>query len=167
MTSTIGDLQVWARALATGTLLTPGVQAERLQFGPTVGPESPQGLSFPPGLPGFPGPTLPVEYGLGMFAAGGYLGHNGSVPSHEAMMLFDPNTGTLIVELQNARVEQEIMPHHKIVDVDAQLPNLMPSAVAGILGQDPPLPPDPANAGVPHCAPAPAAPVSAVARFTG
>jgi D-alanyl-D-alanine carboxypeptidase len=33
--STFGDLQIWAKALGTGSLLTPGAQALRMQFLPT------------------------------------------------------------------------------------------------------------------------------------
>ena len=173
MISTIGDLELWARALVAGTLLSPGVQAERLQLEPTVGPGNPQGISFP-SFPAFPGPTLASLYGLGLFTIGGYIGHNGSVPSHEAIMVFDPNTETLIVEMQTAEVAEQGDVDHKVVDFPGVLPALTVPSVAGILGQDPPLPPNPSNAGVPHCAPAqPAplarapAPILATPTFTG
>ena len=53
MISTLDDMRIWARALATGVLLTPETQQERL--GTTV-PMNPEGTAF---------------YGLGLFNAGG------------------------------------------------------------------------------------------------
>jgi D-alanyl-D-alanine carboxypeptidase len=139
--STLADLEVWAQALAEGTLLSPGVQAERLTFVPMVGPTSPNGVTFTPTALGNPGPSLPVRYGLGIFAAGGYLGHNGSIPGYESMMVFDPVTGTLIVELHNGRVFEQTGSPPNVIDFDLVLPNDELPSIAGVLGQDPPLPP--------------------------
>jgi D-alanyl-D-alanine carboxypeptidase len=164
--STLADLQVWAQALAQGTLLSPGVQEERLTFVPTVGPDSPSGVVFTPTALGNPGPDLPVGYGLGIFAAGGYLGHNGSVPGYESMMVFDPVTGTLIVELHNGRVFEETGSGRRLTDIDLGLPNDVLPSIAGILDQDPPQPASPVDPAGATCA-TPAAPLPAPVRFTG
>jgi D-alanyl-D-alanine carboxypeptidase len=165
--STLDDLQVWAQALATGALLSPGVQEERLTFVSMVGPDSPSGVVFTPTPLGNPGPDLPVGYGLGIFAAGGYLGHNGSVPGYESMMVFDPVTGTLIVELHNGRVFEETGSGRRLIEFDLGLPNDVLPSVAGILGQDPPQPANPVDPAGATCA-TPAAPLTAPpVRFTG
>lgn len=72
--STVHDLQVWARALATGALLTPRLQRLRLQLVQT-------GLEFSPLVDTSPTIGLPVQYGLGIADAGGMLGHKGSCPA--------------------------------------------------------------------------------------
>ena len=67
MISTLDDMHIWAPALATGKLLSPAMQAQRLQT-----------LSLPGQPPG-------DGYGLGIFNLGGWIGHNGSVPGYEAV----------------------------------------------------------------------------------
>jgi D-alanyl-D-alanine carboxypeptidase len=163
--STLADLQVWAQALVNGTLLSTGVQQERLTFVSMAGPQFPNGASFSPTALANPGPTLPVQYGLGLFAAGGYIGHNGSIPGYESMMVFDPVSGTLIVELHNGRVFEQTGPPKKLMDIDLVLPNDVLPSVAGILGQDPPLPQNPRDPAGASCAPP--APVVVTPTFTG
>jgi len=158
MVSTVGDLETWARALVDGTLLSPETQRARLTLVPTLGPDDPDGLSFPP--LGGTGPTLPVHYGLGIFGLGGYIGHNGDIPGYEAIMVFDPQTRTLVVELQNARIyleDAQLSP----TPFDEQLPTLSVPAIAGILGQDPPLPPNPDGPTTPPCGQPPPPPTTA------
>ncbi|MER5498917.1 MULTISPECIES: serine hydrolase domain-containing protein [unclassified Streptomyces] len=75
------DLRVWARVLATGTLLTPATQAERLKTGPS-------------GLPD-------TGYGLGVFDVHGWIGHNGSLPGYESLVVYLPETRTTLVVLLN------------------------------------------------------------------
>jgi D-alanyl-D-alanine carboxypeptidase len=108
--STLKDLQVWARALATGALLSPQMRAEQRQFNATGG-------AFGP-LAGFGSESLPLSYGLGLVNAGGYLGHNGIVPGFTAEMWFDPATGTTIVVLMNALVFNDVP---ALVDVAGQV----------------------------------------------
>ncbi len=174
MTSNLFDLETWARALVDGTLLSPETQRARLTLVPMVGPEVPNGSVFEP-VGGGVGPALTAEYGLGLFTMGGYIGHNGDVPGYEAVMMFDPETGTLIVELQNARLSQEdnaLAPP----EMDLELPSSSVPTIAGILGQDPPLPANPIGPTDPPCEPPspsrpgvsrPATPIAAVPRFTG
>ncbi|MFE7106295.1 serine hydrolase domain-containing protein [Streptomyces sp. NPDC057575] len=75
------DLRTWARVLATGTLLTPATQAERLRMSPS-------------GLPD-------TGYGLGIFDAHGWIGHNGSLPGYEALVIYLPEAKATLVVLLN------------------------------------------------------------------
>jgi D-alanyl-D-alanine carboxypeptidase len=93
--STLHDLQIWAKALATGQLLTPAMQKLRLQLVQA-------GFSFT-GLQNFGQPAgLPVQYGLGIASAGGMLGHNGEVPGFLSEMWYLPRVhGTVVVFLNS------------------------------------------------------------------
>ncbi|SET36607.1 serine hydrolase domain-containing protein [Geodermatophilus poikilotrophus] len=84
MTSTLDDLHTWAHALATGTLLEPGTQAQRLE------------TAAPPG--GAPG----VGYGLGLFVVSGWIGHNGSLPGYQSLTVYLPEQETSLVVLLNS-----------------------------------------------------------------
>jgi CubicO group peptidase (beta-lactamase class C family) len=94
MISTVGDLQVWAKSLATGSLLSPARQQQRLQFVPT-------GIMFPP-LPGTGISTgLPVQYGLGISSWGGLLGHNGQANAYTSDLLYLPAENATVIVLAN------------------------------------------------------------------
>ncbi|MFJ6834574.1 serine hydrolase domain-containing protein [Streptomyces sp. NPDC091209] len=78
MISNLHDLRRWAKIVATGTLLSPESQAQRLDTLPT----------------GFPGTT----YGLGIFDANGWIGHNGSLPGYETVTVYLPaKKATLVI----------------------------------------------------------------------
>ncbi|WP_369815899.1 serine hydrolase domain-containing protein [Mycobacterium sp. 852013-51886_SCH5428379] len=80
MTSTLADLRIWAPALANGTLVEPHLQQERLQGVDTSGRPTEHG------------------YGLGLFNAGGWIGHNGSLPGYQTVAVYLPGRDlTLIV----------------------------------------------------------------------
>jgi D-alanyl-D-alanine carboxypeptidase len=87
MISTLDDMHIWAPALATGKLLTPELQAQRLQ---TVGA---------PGLPPQDG------YGVGIFNLGGWIGHNGSLPGYQTVAVYLPEKQTTMVILVNSDIE--------------------------------------------------------------
>ena len=89
MISTLDDMHTWAAALATGKLLTPQMQAQRLQ---TVGS---------PGLPPQDG------YGLGIFNLGGWIGHNGSLPGYQTVVVYLPEKQTALVILTNTDIEYQ------------------------------------------------------------
>jgi D-alanyl-D-alanine carboxypeptidase len=89
MISTLDDMSVWAPALATGKLLTPQMQAQRLQ---TVGS---------PGMPPQDG------YGLGIFNLGGWIGHNGSLPGYQTVAVYLPQKQTTLVILTNTDIEYQ------------------------------------------------------------
>jgi D-alanyl-D-alanine carboxypeptidase len=84
--STISDLSKWGKALGTGSLLSPAMQEERLQYCP-----------FPYALGG------PTEfgYGLGIIGFGTWLGHDGSVPGFSTETMYEPATGAEITGMEN------------------------------------------------------------------
>ncbi|MEO3782654.1 serine hydrolase domain-containing protein [Actinocorallia sp. B10E7] len=81
MISTMEDMRSWAQTLATGTLLSPATQAERMKD-----PYEP-----------FPG----LRYGLGMFEVRGWLGHNGSLPGYQSVVVHLPARRATLVVLTN------------------------------------------------------------------
>jgi D-alanyl-D-alanine carboxypeptidase len=89
MISTLYDMRIWAPALATGKLLTPQMQTQRLQ---TVGS---------PGMPPQDG------YGLGIFNLGGWIGHNGSLPGYQSVAVYLPQKQTTLVILINTDIEYQ------------------------------------------------------------
>lgn len=89
MISTIDDLQTWAPALATGELLEPETQAQRLE---TV---------TAPGLPS------DVGYGLGLFDIAGWIGHNGSLPGYQTVNVYLPERETTLAILVNTDIAYE------------------------------------------------------------
>jgi D-alanyl-D-alanine carboxypeptidase len=125
MISTLDDMHIWAPALATGKLLSPEMQAERLQ---TVGA---------PGLPPQDG------YGLGIFNLGGWIGHNGSLPGYQTVSVYLPQTQTTMVILINTDIEhqggepstslataitKELTPDHiYTLSAEVQAPDMTPS----------------------------------------
>jgi D-alanyl-D-alanine carboxypeptidase len=81
MISTLDDLHVWAKALATGALLKPKTQAERLRFG---------ALADSSGLSG---------YGLGIAKFGDFIGHGGTTLGYTTAILYLPDAdATLVLE---------------------------------------------------------------------
>ncbi|MFF0427142.1 serine hydrolase domain-containing protein [Streptomyces sp. NPDC004520] len=84
MISDLQDLRTWARVVATGTLLTPKTQAERLR-------------TYPSGIPG-------AGYGLGIFNIQGWIGHNGSLPGYESLTIYLPEAKATLVVLLNTDV---------------------------------------------------------------
>jgi D-alanyl-D-alanine carboxypeptidase len=125
MISTLDDMHIWAPALATGKLLTPELQAQRLQ---TVGA---------PGLPPQDG------YGLGIFNLGGWIGHNGSLPGYQTVAVYLPEKQTTMVILANTDIEhqgsepsttlataitKELTPDHiYTLSAEVQAPGITPS----------------------------------------
>ncbi|MFC8270067.1 serine hydrolase domain-containing protein [Streptomyces cinereoruber] len=81
MISTVRDLRSWARTVATGTLLEPNTQAERLV------PRS----TFAPG----------IGYGMGIFLTEGWIGHNGSLPGYESVTVYLPEARATMVVVLN------------------------------------------------------------------
>ncbi|MFF1494418.1 serine hydrolase domain-containing protein [Streptomyces sp. NPDC058304] len=84
MISDLEDLRSWAHTLATGTLLTPATQAERLK-------------TTPMNLQG-------DGYGLGIFNVQGWIGHNGSIPGYEVLPVYLPQAQATMVILLNTDV---------------------------------------------------------------
>lgn len=82
MISTLGDLHRWARDVATGKLLTPATQKQRLRF------------IAPPGRTGF-------AYGLGLENTNGWIGHDGDMPGYESLAIYLPSRKATVVVLIN------------------------------------------------------------------
>lgn len=82
MISNLHDLRIWAKAVATGTLLKPAIQRQRERFIPATG------------LP-------PVRYGFGLFEVNGWIGHDGEVPGYESLTVYLPSQQTTMVILDN------------------------------------------------------------------
>ncbi|MFF3432259.1 serine hydrolase domain-containing protein [Streptomyces sp. NPDC002602] len=81
MISNLHDLRSWAKTVATGTLLKPATQAERLKTQP---------IGIIPG----------ASYGLGIFDVQGWIGHNGSIPGYETLTVYLPEAdATMVIEL--------------------------------------------------------------------
>ncbi|MFJ3223309.1 serine hydrolase domain-containing protein [Streptomyces sp. NPDC086783] len=90
MISNLHDLHRWAKIVATGELISPRLQAERLKTLPT----------------GHPGTT----YGLGIFKSDGWIGHNGSIPGYETVTVYLPSKKATLVVMINTDItvgEQE------------------------------------------------------------
>ncbi|MFF3379622.1 serine hydrolase domain-containing protein [Streptomyces sp. NPDC002680] len=81
MISDLHDLRRWAEIVATGKLLSPQTQAQRLK-------------TLPTGLPG-------LSYGLGIFETGGWIGHNGSIPGYETVTVYLPSKKATLVIMIN------------------------------------------------------------------
>ncbi|MBA2946150.1 serine hydrolase domain-containing protein [Streptomyces himalayensis] len=87
MISDLSDLREWARIVATGTLLKPATQAERLR-------------TLPTGDPG-------TGYGLGIFNSHGWIGHNGSLPGYQSVTVYLPSAEATLVILTNTDTSYE------------------------------------------------------------
>ncbi|MCK8678411.1 serine hydrolase domain-containing protein [Streptomyces lichenis] len=81
MISTVRDLRSWARTVATGTLLEPETQAQRLV------PRSKFDAS--------------IAYGMGIFLTNGWVGHNGSLPGYESVTMYLPKAQATMVVVLN------------------------------------------------------------------
>lgn len=86
MISDLTDLRRWAKVLATGELLSPATQAER--------------LDVVPALPG-------TGYGLGIFNVQGWIGHNGSLPGYQSLTVYDARSQATLVVLLNTDISAE------------------------------------------------------------
>jgi D-alanyl-D-alanine carboxypeptidase len=86
--STLHDLHIWAKALATGRLLSAATHKEQLRF-VNLGNKW-LGKAF--------------GYGLGVADFGGFLGHNGSLPGYQSWMGYQPRQGATIIVLVNLNV---------------------------------------------------------------
>ncbi|WP_327090183.1 beta-lactamase family protein [Nonomuraea sp. NBC_01738] len=86
MISDLDDLRTWARVLATGALLTPETQAQRLTMQPALGT------------------SMKMAYGLGIFNIEGWIGHNGSLPGYGSLTIYLPESQATLVVLLNTDI---------------------------------------------------------------
>ncbi|MEU6091553.1 serine hydrolase domain-containing protein [Streptomyces sp. NPDC047085] len=93
MISTLDDLRVWARTVATGQfpdgrrMISEATQQQRLTT-----PATP--------IPG-------VGYGLGIFDVQGWIGHNGSLPGYESLTVYLPSAQATLVVLLNTDIDHD------------------------------------------------------------
>ncbi|MFD9353827.1 serine hydrolase domain-containing protein [Streptomyces sp. NPDC060031] len=85
MISDLRDMRKWAEVLATGTLLTPATQAQRLKVTPA-------------------GDLPDTGYGLGIFNVEGWIGHNGSLPGYQSLTVYLPESKATLVVLLNTDI---------------------------------------------------------------
>ncbi|MEV6955196.1 serine hydrolase domain-containing protein [Streptomyces sp. NPDC051183] len=85
MISDLGDMRKWAEVLATGRLLTPATQAQRLKVSPA-------------------GDLPDTGYGLGIFNVEGWIGHNGSLPGYQSLTVYLPQARATMVVLLNTDI---------------------------------------------------------------
>ncbi|MDN5861062.1 MAG: beta-lactamase family protein, partial [Pseudonocardia sp.] len=84
MVSTLADLHVWSRAMATGALLEPSVWEEA------------QKGAFPYAFSdNYNGPGRWLQ-GLGFVESGGFIGKEGSLPGYESITMYSPELDTTI-----------------------------------------------------------------------
>ncbi|MFD3540349.1 serine hydrolase domain-containing protein [Streptomyces sp. NPDC058662] len=88
MISDLADMKSWAKTLATGTLLTPATQAQRLKVSPA-------------------GDLPDTGYGLGIFNVDGWIGHNGSLPGYQSLTVYLPEAQATLVVLLNTDITHE------------------------------------------------------------
>lgn len=89
MISNLHDLRIWAKAVATGTLLAPAIQRQRERFLPIPGLE-------------------PARYGFGLFDVDGWIGHDGEVPGYESLTVYLPVRRMTMVILLNSDLSPEL-----------------------------------------------------------
>jgi D-alanyl-D-alanine carboxypeptidase len=89
MISDLDDLKVWVPALATGELLSPELQKERL----AVTPLSPEDQDS--------------GYGLGLFRLDGWIGHNGGLPGYKTVAIYLPEKEMTLVAFVNSDIDGE------------------------------------------------------------
>lgn len=85
MISTLHDLKIWAKALATGRLLSAATQKERLTWA----------ICAPRWL------GKPQCYGLGVIGFDGFLGHDGQIFGFTSWIGYQPQNGATIIVLAN------------------------------------------------------------------
>jgi D-alanyl-D-alanine carboxypeptidase len=91
MISNLSDMRAWAKDVATGTLLTHRTQIQRERF-----------LK----APGFGS----AGYGLGLFNVGGWIGHNGSLPGYQTLVVYLPSRRATMVLLINSDIAYKRTP---------------------------------------------------------
>ena len=90
MTSSIGDLLVYVRALCTGTLLKPETQDARMAGQVLAGTQ--------------------VSYGEGLISNAGFCGHSGTVPGFNTDMYYVEHLGASLIVSVN-RLDRDNAPH--------------------------------------------------------
>lgn len=115
MTSSLDDARVWGEVLATGSLLTPASQAERLQ-----------------GAPLDSGPPYDI-YALGIGETDGWWGHNGEGLGFTAAVFHNPQSGaTIAVFMNKSDVEPPAHPADQLFRRFAEILGSWPSGSSSL-----------------------------------
>jgi D-alanyl-D-alanine carboxypeptidase len=98
--STLADLKIYAKAIATGErLISKDMQAQRLTW-----------VTLPPN-------TATKKYGLGIGDASGWLGHTGGLPGYNVTMYYLPPKDATIVVMVNSDIStNDVGPASAITD---------------------------------------------------
>jgi D-alanyl-D-alanine carboxypeptidase len=84
--STMGDLRTWVVSYATGSLVSPQMQKERLDW-----------VTLPPNTP-------VRHYGMGIGEDNGWLGHTGELPGYNTAAYYLPAKQAVIVVMVNSDI---------------------------------------------------------------
>lgn len=87
--STLADMRVWAKANATGMLLSPAMQKQHQTW-----------VTISPKVPGY-------TYGLGLLNNHGWLGHDGSIAGYTSEVVYLPSQDATIVVLTSSDVRAD------------------------------------------------------------
>jgi D-alanyl-D-alanine carboxypeptidase len=85
MISTLADLDIYARALGRGDLISPEMQQERLHWVTLPGPPD-------------------RKYGLAIGQTGGWTYHQGEIPGYNAVVAYLPSQNATVVILANTSI---------------------------------------------------------------
>ena len=119
MYSKLDDIRVWARALATGKLLTPKTQAQRLETVPW--PNEPEG----------------TVHGLGIQGYSGWLGHVGDLPGSNSVELYLPSQRATMVIFANIYPSKDLTRTPVVVLANEVSKIISPSHVVPVTEADP------------------------------
>ncbi|HEY5117174.1 MAG TPA: serine hydrolase domain-containing protein, partial [Nakamurella sp.] len=119
MISNVPDLGRWAKEVATGALLSPRTQAERVAFQVSDG----------------------GRYGLGLWELDGWVGHSGFLPGYQSLTVYNAAADTTMVVLVNTDIiaAQGTKAYYP--------PDLIAKEIAEIMTPDHPYDPPPPPAG--------------------
>jgi D-alanyl-D-alanine carboxypeptidase len=86
LVSTMADLRTWVTSYATGSLVSPQMQKERLTW-----------VTLPPNTP-------QKHYGLGIGETHGWLGHTGELPGYNTLAYYLPAKKAVVVVMVNSDI---------------------------------------------------------------
>jgi D-alanyl-D-alanine carboxypeptidase len=103
MISNLYDLKIWAKALATGELISESAQQERLKLVDGMIED------------------LEVRYGLGIFAIDGFRNHAGELPGYSTAPFYNPDKEAIIIVLLNKNPNEEHLASIKLLQRIAEV----------------------------------------------
>lgn len=110
LVSTMSDLRVWGRALATGSLISPEAQRERLRMVNSAAGEGP----------------FYNRYGLALGRINGWLGHTGDVPGFQTLVMHNLVADETVAIMVNGSGGSGHIPTEVFQQITASLPSAIP-----------------------------------------